>query len=97
MEICVRTVRNEMQEECLNQVNTFIDNLVIDLHDDPLIVKDRCTSYMAACGSKSEEVDKNFENAVLGCSLDDQKRIRRRLQGLMNYIDYFHKLSSIDD
>lgn len=87
-----------MQEESLHQVNTFIDNLVIDLHGDPYIVKERCMSYMAACGSKSDDnVDKIFESAVLGCSLDDQKRIRRRLQGLLNYIEYSNKVCAADD
>lgn len=87
-----------MQEESLNQVNTFIDNLVVDLHNDPFIVRERCISYMAACGSRAEEnIDKAFEVAVLGCSLDDQKRIRRRLQGLLNYIEYSHKVKTVDD
>lgn len=31
--------------------------------------------------------DKNFETALLGCTLDDQKRIKKRLQGLLNYVD----------
>lgn len=98
VEICVRTVRNEMQEESLHQVNSFINNLVIELHDDPFAVKERCLSFMAACGSKSDEnVDKSFELAVLGCSLDDQKRVRRRLQGLLNYIDYSNKISDVED
>lgn len=98
VEIRVHTVRNEMQEESLNQVNTYIDSLVVDLHGDPTIVKDRCISYMAACASKSDEnVDKTFESAVLGCSLDDQKRVRRRLQGLMNYIDHAFEISSAEE
>lgn len=99
VEISVRTIRNEMQEESLNQVNTFIDNLVIDLNGDPFVVKERCLSYVAACGSSKldENVDKSFETALLGCSLDDQKRIRRRLQGLLNYIEYSRKISSTDD
>lgn len=87
-----------MQEESLHQVNSYINNLVIDLPTDPYVVKDRCLSFMAACGSKSDEnVDKSFEVAVLGCSLDDQKRVRRRLQGLLNYIDYSKKVSDMND
>jgi len=31
-------------------------------------------------------VDKKFENALLGCTLDDQKNIKKRLQALMNYL-----------
>jgi BCL2-associated athanogene 2 len=31
--------------------------------------------------------DKNFETAILGCTLDDQKRVKKRLQGLLDYID----------
>jgi BCL2-associated athanogene 2 len=31
-------------------------------------------------------IDKKFESALLGCTLDDQKIVRKRLQALLNYL-----------
>jgi BCL2-associated athanogene 2 len=43
---------------------------------------------MNACSSHSTgHSDKIFETAILGCTLDDQKKIKKRLQGLSDYID----------
>jgi len=48
---------------------------------------------MNACSSHGlGHSDKNFETAILGCTLDDQKRIKKRLQGLLDYIDKMHIL-----
>lgn len=32
-------------------------------------------------------IDKKFESALLGCTLDDQKNIKKRLQALMGYLN----------
>lgn len=43
---------------------------------------------MNACASHYIHgiTDKNFESALLGCTSDDQKRVKKRLQGLLHYI-----------
>lgn len=85
----VKTTRDCTQEDALHEVNRFIDSLVVGLRADPFGTKSRCLSFMNSCTSTTAEgaVDKNFETAILGCALDDQKRVRRRLQGLLDYID----------
>lgn len=47
---------------------------------------------MNACSSQGMEgiSDRVFENAILGCTMDDQKRVKKRLQGLLEYIDKMH-------
>lgn len=97
VEVSVRTERNELEEESLYQVNVFINNLVADLKNDPLVIKDRCMSCMEACGSRGENYDKHFESILLGCTLDDQNRVKRRLQGLLNYIDCNYEVTSAND
>lgn len=76
------------------QVNGLIDSLVVGLRNDPSATRLRCASFMNACSSQSSgHSDKIFENAILGCTLDDQKRIKKRLQGLLDYIDKVHTIT----
>lgn len=63
--------------------------------EDPVNTKIRCQSYMNACSSHVPEEEQstssrlscsdNFETAILGCTADDQKKIKKRLQGLLDY------------
>lgn len=67
----------------------FIDQLVMSVHEDTVVAHTRCQTYMNACTSQpdpSSGTDRNFETAILGCTLDDQKRVKKRLQGLLDYI-----------
>lgn len=71
----------------------MIDSLIINLRHDPGSTRQRCAEFMNACSSHGfGHSDKNFETAILGCTLDDQKRIKKRLQGLLDYIDKMHIL-----
>lgn len=85
--INVHTTRSDSQQNCLEEINTMIDKIVNVLRDDPDTAKFTCQSYIASCSSQENESgSKVFETAVLGCTLDDQKRIFKRLQGLLDYI-----------
>uniref|UniRef100_A0A8D9BV40 BAG family molecular chaperone regulator 2 n=2 Tax=Cacopsylla melanoneura TaxID=428564 RepID=A0A8D9BV40_9HEMI len=90
VDVCVHTPRTEDQVDSLHQVNCLIDNLVVGIKDSPEPTRIRCMSYVSACSSYSSESDppgdKAFETAVLGCALDDQKKIRQRLHGLLDYM-----------
>ncbi|XP_073953976.1 BAG family molecular chaperone regulator 2-like isoform X2 [Choristoneura fumiferana] len=92
VEVAVRTDRDPQQEEALHQVNMYIDQLVMSVQEDGCSAHARCQTYMNACTSAPDAAasDKNFESAILGCTLDDQKRVKKRLQGLL---DYFAKLN----
>lgn len=90
VEVSVRTVRDTAQEEALHQVNVFIDSLITV--DDRVQARHRCQTFLNACdndlgGNDSGQVDKKFENAILGCSLDDQKVVKKRLRALMSYLN----------
>lgn len=88
VDILVKTTRDNTQEDALHQVNSFIDGLVKSLRSDPDGTKTRCLAFMNACSPHTHgTADKNFEAAILGCTLDDQKRVKKRLQGLLDYID----------
>lgn len=75
------------------QVNGLIDGLVVGLRNDPSGTRQRCAMFMSACSSQGMIVsDKVFETAILGCTMDDQKRVKKRLQGLLDYIDKTHTI-----
>ncbi|KAG7211948.1 hypothetical protein KM043_011157 [Ampulex compressa] len=93
VDILVKIQRDHIQQEALHQVNGLIDGLVIGLRDDPTGTRQRCASFMSACSSQGMGLsDKNFETAILGCTIDDQKRVKKRLQGLLDYIDKAHTI-----
>ncbi|XP_074094555.1 BAG family molecular chaperone regulator 2 [Cotesia typhae] len=93
VEVMVKVQRDDVQQDALHQVNGLIDSLVIALKNDPGSTRHRCAAFINACSSQVEgqgHSDKTFETAILGCTLDDQKRIKKRLQGLLDYIDKVH-------
>lgn len=89
VEVPMKIERDESQEDSLHQVNSMIDAMVVQLRADPISSRQQCITYLNACSSSVEQgvTDKTFEAAVLSCSLDDQKHIQKRLQGLLAYID----------
>lgn len=53
---------------------------------NPEDAKSTCQLYLASCDLlETRNGSLNFETAVLGYTLDDQKRISKRLQGLLAY------------
>lgn len=94
VDITVKTVRDSAQEDALHQVNSLIDSLLTV--NDRVLARQRCQTFLNACSLNEEQVDgmgsepiidKKFEAAVLGCTLDDQKIIKKRLQALMTYLN----------
>lgn len=100
VELNVRTVRDKSQEDSLSQINALIDTMI--KMGDPVIGRQRCQLYLNACCSSTMDpssqlgtvleadvgpIDKKFESALLGCTLDDQKNIKKRLQALMGYLN----------
>lgn len=87
-------MRDHAQEESLHQVNRLIDEILIT-SKDPINARQKCTQYLNACSGYDGPgqdcvdgiaIDKRFESALLGCSLDDQKRIKQRLLSLAKYL-----------
>ncbi|GAB0099984.1 BAG family molecular chaperone regulator 2 [Sergentomyia squamirostris] len=97
VELNVKTMRNTAQEECLHQVNVLIDSLIAS--SDAVISRQRCQMFLNACEGTHEvipgssrdtvplHIDKKFESSLLGCTLDDQKTIKKRLYALITYLN----------
>ncbi|XP_039759076.1 BAG family molecular chaperone regulator 2-like isoform X2 [Pararge aegeria] len=85
VQVEVRTERNAKQEDAYNQANVLVDQLMASVHNNAGMARLRWQGYMNACTSQPNSgtgIDGNFETVVLGCTLDDQKRIKKRLQGI---------------
>lgn len=98
VDLSVKTIRDKAQEEALHQINVLIDSLITS--GDPMLSRQRCQTFFNACSGSddtnvqkfqdtvfTQNIDKKFENYLLGCTLDDQKNIKRRLQALINYLN----------
>lgn len=94
VELCVFTIRDRAQEDCLHRVNSMIDEIISK--SDPAVSRLRCQQFLNACSATDTSTyteldpamssDKTFENALLGCTRDDQKIIKKRLQALLDYL-----------
>ncbi|KAB0803408.1 hypothetical protein PPYR_00378 [Photinus pyralis] len=96
VELQINTQRDRPQEEALHQINHLIDGLVVGMKIDAEVMRSKCIAYLNSCSSHNVQgiLDKNFESLLLGCTVDDQKRVKKRLQGLH---DYINKLNVISD
>jgi len=95
VELSVTTLRDQSQVDSLHLINSLIDDVI--RFGDPIVKRQKCQQYLNACSSNDFQftmatiseggvVCKKFEGHLLGCTLDDQKRIKRRLQALINYM-----------
>ncbi|XP_052862172.1 BAG family molecular chaperone regulator 2 isoform X2 [Anopheles cruzii] len=95
VELNVCTVRDPAQEDSLHLVNSLIDMIISN--SDSVVSRQKCQQFLNACSTTDTSVyseidpatiytDKKFESALLGCTLDDQKTIKKRLQALLVYL-----------
>ncbi|XP_069126826.1 BAG family molecular chaperone regulator 2-like [Argopecten irradians] len=84
VEIAVTTPRNESQESSLMRVNELLQQLE-DLCACSVEKAIRKTeTYLNAClAEPTGSIDQRFQGSILGCTVDDQKKIKSRLQKLL--------------
>uniref|UniRef100_A0A8C6MP82 BAG family molecular chaperone regulator 2 n=1 Tax=Mus spicilegus TaxID=10103 RepID=A0A8C6MP82_MUSSI len=89
VEVSVETIRNPQQEESLKHATRIIDEVVSKFLDDLGNAKSHLMSLYSACSSEVPPgpVDQKFQSIVIGCALEDQKKIKRRLETLLRNID----------
>uniref|UniRef100_G3SZL0 BAG family molecular chaperone regulator 2 n=1 Tax=Loxodonta africana TaxID=9785 RepID=G3SZL0_LOXAF len=89
VEVSVETIRNPQQQESLKHATRIIDEVVSKFLDDLGNAKSHLMSLYSACSSEvpAGPVDQKFQSIVIGCALEDQKKIKRRLQTLLRNIE----------
>ncbi|XP_041645170.1 BAG family molecular chaperone regulator 2 [Cheilinus undulatus] len=99
VEISVGTIRNSQQEEALNKATSIIDEIVKKLLDDMAGSRQKLLALHAACVTEAPPVpiDQKFQALVISCALEDQKKIKRRLETLLRNVENAEKNIKIMD
>ncbi|NWW93679.1 BAG2 regulator, partial [Rhynochetos jubatus] len=93
VEVSVETIRNAQQQESLLHATKMIDEIVNKLLDDLEDAKIRLMSLYGACTSDvpAGPIDQKFQSVVIGCAIEDQKKIKRRLETLLRNLENSEK------
>lgn len=88
-----------MQEEALRKATSIIDDIVKKLLTDMDSGRERLLALHAACVTEAPPVpiDQKFQAIVISCSLEDQKKIKRRLETLLRNVENAEKNIKIMD
>lgn len=99
VEISVGTIRNPQQEEALLKATSIIDEIVKRLLSDMEGGRQQLLALHAACVTEAPPVpiDQKFQAVVIGCALEDQKKIKRRLESLLRNVGSAEKNIKIMD
>lgn len=99
VEVSVDTIRTPQQDDALRKATSLIDEIVAKVLDDLDNGRKRLISLHAACvtDDSSVPVDQKFQSLVISCALEDQKKIKRRLETLIRNADNAGKTIRIMD
>lgn len=97
--ISVDTIRNPQQEDALQKAMALIDDIAKKVLDDMEGARKRLMALHAACVTDAPPVpiDQKFQSIVISCALEDQKKIKRRLETLIRSMDNAEKNIKIMD
>ncbi|KRX93994.1 BAG family molecular chaperone regulator 2, partial [Trichinella pseudospiralis] len=89
VQVSVATIRNSEQAKALEIVNEKIEELLKKMQEDINTSRQTCQTYLNACNpdSPTGPIDQKFQANLIECTADDQKKIRRRLEQLLNLIE----------
>ncbi|XP_041419093.1 BAG family molecular chaperone regulator 2 [Xenopus laevis] len=93
VEVSVETIRNPQQESSLQQATMIIDDIVKKVMDNLENGRKQLMSLYGACSSDvpAAPVDQKFQSIIIGCAIEDQKKIKRRLETLIRNINNSEK------
>ncbi|XP_056421761.1 BAG family molecular chaperone regulator 2 isoform X1 [Hyla sarda] len=93
VEVSVETIRNPQQASSIQQATLIIDEILKKVMDNLEGGRKQLMSLYAACTSDSPAapIDQKFQSIIIGCALEDQKKIKRRLENLIRNIDSSEK------
>jgi len=75
------------QQLSFDEVDEEIGKLISILQNGNLDDAEmKCRAYLTACGEEGRSTDDAFENLLLGCSIGDQKEVKKRLKCLLQQI-----------
>ncbi|XP_066534910.1 BAG family molecular chaperone regulator 2 [Hoplias malabaricus] len=95
----VDTIRNAQQEDALRKAKAIIDEIAAKVLDNMEGAKKKLQALHAACVTDAPPVpiDQKFQSVVISCALEDQKKIKRRLETLIRNMDNAERTIKIMD
>ncbi|XP_069742186.1 BAG family molecular chaperone regulator 2 [Narcine bancroftii] len=86
--VSVETIRSVQQEEFLSKAMALIEEVVGKLLENLGSAKNSLIALYNACSSEALEgpVDQKFQSIIVGCALEDQKKIKNRLEKLIRNV-----------
>lgn len=99
VEVSVETIRNPQQQDALSKATSIVDEIAGEILDDLEGGRKRLLSLLAACVTEAPPVpiDQKFQSIVISCALEDQKKIKRRIETLIRNVDNSGKTIRIMD
>ena len=99
VEVSVETLRTPQQEDALRKATSLINEIVAKVLDNLDTGRKRLISLHAACVTDvpAVPIDQKFQTIVISCALEDQKKIKRRLETLIRNMDNAGKTIRIMD
>ncbi|XP_062851963.1 BAG family molecular chaperone regulator 2 [Trichomycterus rosablanca] len=97
--VSVDTIRNPQQEDALRKAMTVIDEIATKVLDDMESAKKKLQALHAACLTDASliPINQKFQTIVISCALEDQKKIKRRLETLIRNMDNAERTIKIMD
>ncbi|MCI4376731.1 hypothetical protein PGIGA_G00191910 [Pangasianodon gigas] len=97
--VSVDTIRNPQQEDALRTATAIIDEIAAKVLDDMEDARKKLQALHAACLTEAPfvPIDQKFQSIVISCALEDQKKIKRRLETLIRNMDNAEKTIKIMD
>ncbi|XP_026287052.1 BAG family molecular chaperone regulator 2 [Frankliniella occidentalis] len=83
--------RDPAQTAASREVNNLLSDLEKDVKRSPSHSRQRVMSYMNACCSNQTvgvPPDEHFGAAIVGCTLDDQKQAKKRIEMMLDFVDH---------
>ena len=83
VEITVQIIRSPAQETALQTVLKYLHDLIGEIHTNMEQSKGIIQRYLNSCLTETRgPVDDKFQAALLGCTAEDQKDVKKRLEVL---------------
>lgn len=97
--VSIDTIRNTQQEDALRTATAIIDEIAAKVLDDMESARKKLLALHAACLTEEPlvPVDQKFQSIVISCAMEDQKKIKRRLETLIRNVDNAEKTIKIMD
>uniref|UniRef100_A0A8C5PKL5 BAG cochaperone 2 n=1 Tax=Leptobrachium leishanense TaxID=445787 RepID=A0A8C5PKL5_9ANUR len=99
VEVSLETIRSPQQASALQQATVVIDEIAKKVLDNLETAKQLLMTLYGACTSDTPQgpVDQKFQSMIIGCAIEDQKKLKRRLEMLIRNIDHSEKSITLLD